>query len=66
MPGGPDESGQDPAGGEQTGAAGKGKSRNLLACHCECGRKIRVSPTTLAAGAITCTLCGSDFVAVAA
>jgi len=31
-------------------------------CVCECGRKIRVSPTVLAAGPITCGVCGADFV----
>jgi hypothetical protein len=30
-------------------------------CVCECGRKIRVSPTVLASGPITCGVCGSDF-----
>jgi hypothetical protein len=30
-------------------------------CVCGCGRKIRVSPTILAAGPITCGVCGEDF-----
>ena len=30
-------------------------------CVCGCGRKIRVSPTVLAAGPITCGVCGIDF-----
>jgi hypothetical protein len=30
-------------------------------CVCECGRRIRVSPTVLAAGPISCGVCGSEF-----
>jgi hypothetical protein len=30
-------------------------------CVCGCGRKIRISPSTLAAGPISCGLCGEDF-----
>jgi hypothetical protein len=30
-------------------------------CVCGCGRKIRISPSTLAAGPVTCGLCGDDF-----
>jgi hypothetical protein len=30
-------------------------------CVCGCGRRIRVAPTVLTAGAITCGLCGTDF-----
>jgi len=30
-------------------------------CVCGCGRKIRVSPTVLAAGPITCGVCGENF-----
>lgn len=30
-------------------------------CVCDCGRKIRVSPTVLSAGPITCGVCGTDF-----
>ncbi len=50
-------------------AAGR-RARGLLACRkcrecvqyvCGCGRKIRVSPTVLAAGPITCGMCGVDF-----
>jgi len=29
---------------------------------CVCGRRIRVAPTVLAAGPITCGICGTDFV----
>ena len=30
-------------------------------CVCDCGRRIRVAPTVLATGPISCGLCGSDF-----
>jgi hypothetical protein len=30
-------------------------------CVCSCGRRIRVAPSVLAAGPITCGACGSDF-----
>lgn len=41
-------------------AAG-GKSNNAPACVCECGRRIRVAPSVLAAGPITCGICNTDF-----
>jgi hypothetical protein len=34
---------------------------NPPACVCDCGRRIRVAPTVLAAGPITCGICGTDF-----
>ena len=40
---------------------GKEKKPTPPPCVCECGRKIRVSPTVLAAGPITCGVCGTDF-----
>jgi len=40
---------------------GRASSNNGLAARCECGRRIRVSQTVLAAGPITCGICGSDF-----
>lgn len=32
-----------------------------MAARCECGRRIRVSPTVYDAGPITCGVCGADF-----
>ncbi len=40
---------------------GKDKKPSPPPCVCECGRKIRVAPTVLAAGPITCGVCGTDF-----
>jgi hypothetical protein len=40
---------------------GTGASGNGLSCICECGRRIRVAPSVLAAGDITCGLCGTGF-----
>lgn len=36
------------------------------ACVCGCGRRIRVAPSVLEAGPITCGVCGTDFEADAA
>ena len=44
----------EPTGGQ----SGKAKTPP---CVCECGRRIRVAPTVLAAGPITCQLCDSEF-----
>jgi hypothetical protein len=43
------------------GRGGRASSNNGLAARCECGRRIRVSQTVLAAGPITCGICGSYF-----
>ena len=40
---------------------GKATKPSPPPCVCGCGRKIRVSPTVLAAGPITCGVCGVDF-----
>jgi hypothetical protein len=50
----------------RTGQPGEPRTRgrssnNGLACTCDCGRRIRVAPTVLEAGAITCALCGAAF-----
>jgi hypothetical protein len=37
------------------------RSRNLLACSCECGRKLRVSRTTLEQAPIICGACEEPF-----
>ena len=49
--------------GEQTGGAGKSKSKNLLVAECECPRKIRVARATLDLAPITCGECGQQFTA---
>src|SRR6266545_3894693 len=36
-------------------------SRNLLACSCECGRKLRVAKTTLEQAPIICSACDEPF-----
>jgi hypothetical protein len=38
-----------------------GGSRNLLACTCGCGRRIRVAPSTLADAPILCGACDEPF-----
>jgi hypothetical protein len=48
---------------EAAGAGGRAKSRNLLACECSCGRKIRVAPATLEQGPIVCGVCEEEFAA---
>jgi hypothetical protein len=40
---------------------GRTKKPSPPPCVCGCGRRIRVSPTVLAAGPISCGVCGSDF-----
>ncbi len=42
------------------GRAG-GKASSPPPCVCACGRRIRVAPTVLAAGPITCGICDTDF-----
>jgi len=41
--------------------AGGTRSRNLLACTCPCGRKLRASRTTLQEAPIVCGLCAHPF-----
>jgi len=43
------------------GRGGRTSSNNGLAARCGCGRRIRVSESVLAAGPITCGVCGTDF-----
>lgn len=45
----------------EPGGAGTGKTKTTPACVCGCGRRIRVSPSVLAAGPITCGICDTDF-----
>lgn len=42
-------------------SGGRAKKPSPPPCVCECARRIRVSPTVLAAGPITCGVCGTDF-----
>jgi hypothetical protein len=37
------------------------RSRNLLACACPCGRKLRAAKTTLAEAPIVCGVCAQPF-----
>jgi hypothetical protein len=46
-----------------SGPGGRTNSNNGLAALCGCGRRIRVAESVLAAGPITCGLCGEDFAA---
>lgn len=40
---------------------GVAKTPSPPACVCDCGRRIRVAPSVLEAGPITCGVCGTDF-----
>jgi len=40
---------------------GRAGSDNGLAARCGCGRRIRIAGSVLAAGPVTCGLCGGDF-----
>ena len=42
-------------------AGGGSRSRNLLACVCACGRRIRVAKATLAEAPIVCGACAEPF-----
>jgi hypothetical protein len=42
-------------------AAGGSRSRNLLACRCPCGRKLRATRATLAEAPIVCGACAQPF-----
>ncbi|MQA16122.1 MAG: hypothetical protein GEV09_18815 [Pseudonocardiaceae bacterium] len=39
----------------------RGPRKTTPPCVCDCGRRIRVAASVLAAGPITCGLCGTDF-----
>ncbi|MFN2505446.1 MAG: hypothetical protein ABR540_14675 [Acidimicrobiales bacterium] len=44
------------------GTRGSGpSSRNLIACRCPCGRKIRAAASTIAEAPIVCSLCKDAF-----
>jgi hypothetical protein len=38
-----------------------GPAKKTPACLCGCGRRIRIAPSVLAAGPITCSICETDF-----
>jgi hypothetical protein len=42
-------------------AGGAAKKPGPPPCLCGCGRRIRIAPSVLAAGPITCGVCGEDF-----
>ena len=42
-------------------AGAGGKARNLLACTCGCGRKVRAAKATVAEAPILCGLCEQPF-----
>lgn len=46
---------------EPTDRQGKAKKPGQPACVCDCGRRIRVAKSVLAAGPILCGVCGSEF-----
>lgn len=46
---------------ESSGSAGGG-GRNLAACVCECGRRLRMARSVLAAGPVICGVCSTQFV----
>jgi hypothetical protein len=48
--------------GDQDG--GRRRDYNLLPAACACLRRIRIAPSVLAAGAITCGVCAGDFLLV--
>ena len=55
--GGPDQPGEE---------GGDTKRKDNGAAACGCGRKLRMAPSTLAAGPVTCGLCHTDFQPVVA
>lgn len=50
---------------ESPSGNGSARSTNLLACTCECPRRLRVAKTTLDKGPIVCGLCDTEFQPVA-
>ncbi len=60
--GGSAGAGRDDGGeaGEDDGRAGR-RDRNLISATCSCGRRLRIAPSTLAAGPVLCGLCAAEF-----
>lgn len=50
-----------PGGGPDEQEGGDTKRKDNGAAACGCGRKLRMAPSTLAAGPVTCGLCHTDF-----
>lgn len=50
-----------PGGGPDETEGGETKRKDNGAAACGCGRKLRMAPSTLAAGPVTCGLCHTDF-----
>ena len=50
-----------PGGGPDEPEGGDTKRKDNGAAACGCGRKLRMAPSTLAAGPVTCGLCHTDF-----
>ena len=46
---------------EGRGRGGRASSNNGVAARCQCSRRIRIATSVLAAGPVTCGLCGTDF-----
>jgi hypothetical protein len=46
---------------QHTTSGGTGRSTNLLAACCPCGRSIRIAPSTLAVAPVICTACDGKF-----
>lgn len=59
------EGGRDAEGGNggtsEGGRPGSDGRSKVTAAACGCGRKMRMAPSTLAAGPVTCGLCGTEF-----
>jgi hypothetical protein len=47
---------------EDPSGATRGASRNLIACVCRCGRRLRMARSVLAAGPVICGVCNTGFV----
>jgi hypothetical protein len=50
-----------PGGGPDETEGGESKRKDNGAAACGCGRKLRMAPSTLAAGPVTCGLCHTEF-----
>lgn len=46
---------------EQSGGPARGGGRNLAACVCRCGRRLRMARSVLAAGPVICGVCDTPF-----
>ncbi|MGH3629202.1 MAG: hypothetical protein ACRDRL_17410, partial [Sciscionella sp.] len=53
---------REPGSGGRTGGR-RSSNNNGVTAQCDCGRRIRTAPSTLAAGPINCGLCDHEFTA---